>query len=80
VPASALSRRNLFTAGAGAAFAAVLADAAADPLFAGTRPDLPLANWAAVAGQSAGARAGRLAAVFPGFQAPAYLGIVQAAG
>jgi uncharacterized protein (DUF1800 family) len=43
-----LSRRNLFTAGAGAAFAAVLAEAAAaDPLFAAARPGLPLTTWAA---------------------------------
>jgi uncharacterized protein (DUF1800 family) len=41
-----LSRRNLFSAGA--AFAAVLAEAAAaDPLFAAARPDLPLTSWAA---------------------------------
>lgn len=52
---SGLSRRNLFTsgAGAGAAFAAALAEAAADPLFAGVRPDLPLTTWAAAGGRAA---------------------------
>src|ERR1700674_3936523 len=55
VSESGLSRRNLFTsgAGAGAAFAAALAEAAADPLFAGVRPDLPLTSWAAAGGPAA---------------------------
>jgi uncharacterized protein (DUF1800 family) len=48
VPASPspLSRRTLFTTGAGAAFAAALADVASDPLFAAARPELPLTTWA----------------------------------
>jgi uncharacterized protein (DUF1800 family) len=61
VSATALSRRNLFTAGAGAAFAAVLADAASDPLFASARPDLPLTAWVA-----AGPRPAPMAALAAG--------------
>ena len=66
-----LSRRSLFSAGAGAAAAAAAsgpavaaiagitaAAAAADPLFAGARPDLPLTAWAA-AGAPAAAAVGR---------------------
>jgi uncharacterized protein (DUF1800 family) len=55
VPESPLSRRNLFAAGASAAFAAVLADAAADPLFAGIPTDRALTTWAA-GGSSGGGR------------------------
>jgi uncharacterized protein (DUF1800 family) len=57
VPASCspLSRRTLFTGGAGAACAAALAEVASDPLFAAARPDLPLTAWAAAAAAPAGA-------------------------